>query len=69
MIKWKKFKVTKLPAQKSPSRFAGMEASKVAENIISKWNSEKKNFVKIMPIEYKAALEKLKEEKINQLIN
>ena len=31
MIKWKKFKVTKLPAQKSPSRFAGMEASKVAE--------------------------------------
>ena len=44
-------------------------ASKVAENIISKWNSEKKNFVKIMPIEYKAALEKLKEEKINQLIN
>ena len=44
-------------------------ASKVAENIISKWNSEKNNFVKIMPIEYKAALEKLKEEKINQLIN
>ena len=31
MIKWKKFKVQKLPAQKSPSRFAGMEASKVAE--------------------------------------
>ena len=44
-------------------------ASKVAEKIISKWNSKKKNFVKIMPIEYKAALEKLKEEKINQLIN
>ena len=44
-------------------------ASKVAENIISKWNSKKKNFVKIMPTEYKAALEKLKEEKINQLIN
>ena len=44
-------------------------ASKVAENIISKWNSKKKNFVKIMPIEYKAAMEKLKEEKINQLIN
>ena len=44
-------------------------ASKVAENIISKWNSKKKNFVKIMPIEYKAALEKLKEEKINQLMN
>ena len=31
MIKWKKFKVQKLPAQKSPDRFAGMEASKVAE--------------------------------------
>ena len=38
-------------------------------DIISKWNSKKKNFVKIMPIEYKAAMEKLKEEKINQLIN
>ena len=31
MIKWKKFKVQKLPAQKSPDRFASMEASKVAE--------------------------------------
>ena len=35
MIKWKKFKVQKLPAQKSPSRFAGMEASKVAEKSAS----------------------------------
>ena len=43
--------------------------SKIAENLISNWNSKKKNFIKIMPIEYKAALEKLKEEKINQLIN
>ena len=31
MIKWKKFKVQKLPVQKSPDRFASMEASKVAE--------------------------------------
>tara|TARA_R100001460_G_C3484858_1_gene168689 strand:- start:51 stop:644 length:594 start_codon:yes stop_codon:yes gene_type:complete len=31
MIKWKKFKVQKLPAQKSPDRFASMEAGKVAE--------------------------------------
>ena len=30
-MKWTKFKVTKIPAQKSPSRFASMDASKVAE--------------------------------------
>ncbi len=44
-------------------------ASKIAENLISNWNSKKKSFIKIMPIEYKAALEKLKEEKITQLVN
>ena len=43
--------------------------SKVAERIISNWNTKRDRFVKIMPIEYKAALEKLKQEKINQLIN
>ena len=44
-------------------------SSKIAENLISNWNSKKKSFIKIMPIEYKAALEKLKEEKISQLVN
>ena len=44
-------------------------ASKIAEEIISNWDSKKESFLKIMPIEYKAALEKLKEDKINQLIN
>ena len=44
-------------------------ASKIAEEILSNWDSKKESFVKIMPVEYKAALEKLKEEKINQLIN
>jgi glutamate synthase (ferredoxin) len=43
-------------------------ASKLAEEMLSNWSSKKENFIKIMPIEYKAALEKLKEEKINQLI-
>ena len=37
-------------------------ASKVAENIISNWRFKKENFIKIMPIEYKAALEKAKEK-------
>ena len=44
-------------------------ASKLAEEMLSNWSSKKESFIKIMPIEYKAALEKLKEEKINQLIN
>jgi glutamate synthase (ferredoxin) len=44
-------------------------ASKLAEEMLSNWSSKKDSFIKIMPIEYKAALEKLKEEKINQLIN
>tara|TARA_Y200000002_G_scaffold159069_1_gene131476 strand:+ start:2959 stop:7464 length:4506 start_codon:yes stop_codon:yes gene_type:complete len=44
-------------------------ASKIAEEILSNWDSKKESFIKIMPIEYKAALEKLKDEKINQLIN
>ena len=37
--------------------------------MLSNWSSKKESFIKIMPIEYKAALEKLKEERINQLIN
>mgnify|MGYP001265487144 CR=1 FL=1 len=31
MIKWKKFKVTKLPAQKSPDRFASMDSAALAD--------------------------------------
>ena len=44
-------------------------ASKLAEEMLSSWSSKKESFIKIMPIEYKAALDKLKEDKINQLIN
>ena len=43
--------------------------SKVAENIINDWQKTKNMFIKIMPIEYKAALEKLAKEKITQLID
>ena len=43
--------------------------SKIGKIILSKWHSEKNNFVKVMPKEYKIALEKIAQEKINQLIN
>ena len=40
-----------------------------AKEIISDWKSSKKMFVKVMPTEYKLALEKIAQEKINQIIN
>ena len=43
--------------------------SEIGKIILSKWHSEKNNFVKVMPKEYKIALEKIAQEKINQLIN
>ena len=42
--------------------------SKLAKALLSKWNKEKSNFIKVMPKEYKIALEKIAQEKINQLI-
>lgn len=42
--------------------------SKLANELLSKWNKEKSNFIKVMPKEYKIALEKIAQEKINQLI-
>jgi glutamate synthase domain-containing protein 3 len=36
--------------------------------ILSKWGKEKINFVKVMPKEYKIALERITQEKINELI-
>ena len=42
--------------------------SKIAKMVLSKWGKEKSNFIKVMPKEYKIALEKIAEEKINQLI-
>ena len=44
-------------------------SSEIAKKIITDWEYENKKFIKVMPIEYKAALEKLAKEKINQLIN
>ena len=42
--------------------------SEVAEKILSNWKNEKKNFIKVMPKEYKIALERIAKEKIDQLI-
>ena len=42
--------------------------SEVAEKILSNWENEKKNFIKVMPKEYKIALERIAKEKIDQLI-
>jgi len=42
--------------------------SEVAEKILSNWKNEKKNFIKVMPKEYKLALERIAKEKIDQLI-
>ena len=42
--------------------------SNIAENIIQNWDKEKLNFIKVMPEDYKLALERLASEKINQLV-
>ena len=44
-------------------------SSEIAKKIINNWKNESKLFVKVMPIEYKLALEKLAQEKINQIIS
>ena len=41
----------------------------MAKKIINNWKNESKLFVKVMPTEYKLALEKLAQEKINQIIS
>ena len=43
--------------------------SEIAEKILSDWDVAKKLFVKVMPIEYKNALKKIKEQKIAELMN
>ena len=42
--------------------------SKIAKMILSKWGKEKNNFIKVMPKEYKIALERIAQEKINELV-
>ena len=42
--------------------------SKIAKMILSDWVKEKYNFIKVMPKEYKIALEKIAQDKINELI-
>jgi glutamate synthase (ferredoxin) len=40
--------------------------SKLAKNILDNWKENSGKFIKVMPIEYKKALQKLKEEKMKQ---
>ena len=44
-------------------------SSKLAENFLNNWKKESKNFIKIMPVEFKLALEKMAKEKISEIIN
>ena len=44
-------------------------SSQIAEKIIKNWKIYKDKFIKVMPTEFKLALEKLAKEKINQIIN
>jgi len=44
-------------------------SSKLAENFLNNWKNESKKFVKIMPVEFKLALEKMAKEKISEIIN
>ena len=43
-------------------------SSKIAERFLNNWDKESKNFIKIMPTEYKLALEKMAKEKITEII-
>ena len=44
-------------------------SSEIAQDLLSNWAKESKNFVKILPTEYKLALEKMANEKISKIIN
>jgi glutamate synthase (ferredoxin) len=44
-------------------------SSKLAEDHVTHSNKEAKNFIKILPTEYKLALEKMAKEKISEIIN
>ena len=43
-------------------------SSKIAERFLNNWDKESKNFIKIMPTEYKLAIEKMAKEKITEII-
>ena len=42
--------------------------SSVAKNIIRSWDKEIKNFIKVMPSDYKKALEMIRKEKSNKIL-
>ncbi len=44
-------------------------SSQIAEKMIKNWKLYKDKFIKVMPTEYKLALEKLAKEKISQIMN
>ena len=43
-------------------------SSRLAEKLLINWKKESLNFVKIMPTEYKLALEKMAKDKISEII-
>jgi glutamate synthase (ferredoxin) len=43
-------------------------SSKLAEKLLTNWKKESLKFVKIMPTEYKLALEKMAKDKISEII-
>ena len=43
--------------------------SSIAEKIILNWERSRNMFIKVMPTEYKTALEKMAQSKINEIIN
>ena len=45
-----------------------LTSSKLAKSLLINWKKESKKFIKIMPIEYKLALEKMAKEKISEII-
>ena len=46
-----------------------MIGSNIAEKIILNWERSRNMFIKVMPTEYKTALEKMAQSKINEIIN
>ena len=42
--------------------------SSVAKKIMKSWNKEIKNFIKVMPSDYKKALEMIRKEKLNKIL-
>jgi glutamate synthase (ferredoxin) len=45
-----------------------MYTSPLAKRLLDDWENQQKHFIKVMPIDYKIALQRLAEKKIEELI-